>query len=172
MSYDEIKEFRGRKYSGMRIGAVHRWSYPDGRWWERKITPNRWEFTFTSTKERLRHAPEGSGAKPGTEYHWLIIADQRVRKLDEDRYSTVMFGRKFKVGHKRPTWRGFSYIYPEQPSYKELVISYLREVIEELEGMNEEEIAEYIGRFQPTLPTEMRAPPPLKLLKRESCISP
>lgn len=149
MSYDDIKDYEGMRYSGMRVGGVHRWSYPDGRWWEKKVSPQRWEFTFTAVKERVKHAPGGSGASPGTEYHWLIVADQRVVKLDEDRYSTVMFGRKFKVGHRRPHWRGFSYTYPEQRSYKEVVIQYLKRVIEELENTDEEELEALIARFDP-----------------------
>ena len=133
MTYDDLKEFAGRKYSGMRVGGSHHWYYPNGRWYERKVAPELWEFSFTSTKERVRHAPPGSGAKPGTEYHWFIVADQRVQKLDEDRYATIMVGKKLKVGHRRPHWKHFSYDYPEQRSYKDVVIEFLKGLIREIE---------------------------------------
>jgi len=63
--YAEAKEFEGKKYHGMRVGGIHRWSYPDGTWKERKTTPSDWEIVFTSHKHRLRRAPKGSGAETG-----------------------------------------------------------------------------------------------------------
>ena len=57
----------------------------------------------------------------GTQYHWLVVANQRVRKIDADCYDTIMQGMKFKVGYKKPNWQDYSYTYPEQDS-KEIII--------------------------------------------------
>ncbi|MFX1275071.1 MAG: hypothetical protein ACFFAT_08515, partial [Promethearchaeota archaeon] len=72
------------------------------------------------------------GANIGTKYHWYIIADQIATKLDSNSYMTQMKGIKFKIGHKRPHWKTFSYNYPEQQSYKERLISTLEYVLEQL----------------------------------------
>ena len=132
--YDELKEYGGRIYSGMRIGSSHSWNYPNGKWLETKVSPDKWEFSFESIKQRNRPARPQSGAAKGTTYHWYIVADQRATKLDEDTYHTVMTGLKFKIGHKRPYWRTFSYDYADQLSYKERVIKALKETLEFLEN--------------------------------------
>jgi hypothetical protein len=67
-----------------------------------------------------------------TEFHWYILADQRVRKVDKDSYSTLMRGLKFKVGHRRPHWRLMSYEYPDSVSYREQVAGILRRALNEL----------------------------------------
>jgi hypothetical protein len=133
MSYDGLKKHSGRTYSGMAVGGRHLWAYPDGRWDETKTAPDRWRFTFESTKRRLREAPSGSGCREGTEFHWYILADQRVRKVDKDIYSTMMEGLKFKVGHKRPHWRMMSYEYPDSVPYREQVARILQNALEGLE---------------------------------------
>jgi hypothetical protein len=102
----------------MAVGGRHIWEYRDGLWDESKAAPDRWDFTFSCVKRRSRGAPEGSGAPPGTQYHWYILAHQRVRKLDADAYETFMQGVKYKVAHKRPHWRGWSTDYPDhEPEY-------------------------------------------------------
>ena len=113
-SYDDLKVHQGRPYSGMAVGASHHWLYPDGRWNETKVAPDRWSFTFTATKRRIRPAPGLSGARPDTRYHWFMVADQFARKIDKDAYETFMHGLKFKIGHKRPHWKHFSYEYPDR----------------------------------------------------------
>ena len=125
MAYDDVKEHEGRTYAGMPVGGEHIWDYPDGRWHERKVDPERWDFTFRSTKRRTRPAPEGSGAPVGTEYHWYMLAHQRVRKLDADTYATFMEGVKHKVAHKRPHWHRWSSEYPGRPSERERVLGIL-----------------------------------------------
>ena len=99
--YNAFKEFHGQKYTGMKIGRSHKWNYDKGVWKETKVTPDLWEFHFSVTKRRAGHAPEGSGAPVGTDYHWYILADQNVEKLDANSYSTDMKGLKFKIAHKR-----------------------------------------------------------------------
>ncbi len=132
--YDRMKEHGGRAYTGMAVGGHHDWDYKDGRWSETKVSPDKWTFTFDCDKHRARHAPVGSGALVDTQYHWYIVADQRVAKIDEDTYSTAMSGVKFKVGHKRPNWRKWSYEYPDHGTcYEDIVIAYLQGVIQELE---------------------------------------
>jgi hypothetical protein len=100
-TYNEFKEFEGRKYTGMKVGRSHKWYYDKGEWKEKKITPDRWEFTFSVGKKRAGQAPEGSGVPVGTEYHWYILAHQNVKKVDANRYTTAMTGIKYKLAHKR-----------------------------------------------------------------------
>ncbi len=132
--YDELKCYQGKMYTGMAIGGSHEWVYPDGRWRETKVAPDRWKFSYNSRKERTRSAADNTGAAKGTTYHWYIIADQKAKKLDKDRYQTRMEGVKFKLGHKRPYWKSFSYDYPEQLTYRERVIKILQEALVALEG--------------------------------------
>ena len=131
--FDRLKTFEGKKYSGMRVGSGHEWDYQPGEWKETKVAPDMWAFTFKSTKQRHKVAPEGSGAPEGTGYHWYIAADQRVTKVDANAYETMMEGLKLKVGHKRPYWREFSYKYPGQQTEKERKIQFLKEQIAKLE---------------------------------------
>ena len=130
-SYDELKEFNGQKYTGMKIGGKHSWNYDKGIWNEVKVTPDRWNFKFRSAKIRTHQAPIGTGAFVNTEYHWYIIADQRVIKLDENSYDTIMEGAKFKIGHKRPTWKQWSY---KQASYEDRVIQILEKILGKLKA--------------------------------------
>jgi hypothetical protein len=67
MAYDDLKEYNGGTYTGMAVGGEHAWIYPNGLWHEEKIAPDRWEFTFSSLKERERSAPVGSGVPVGTQ---------------------------------------------------------------------------------------------------------
>ncbi|MFQ5907256.1 MAG: hypothetical protein ACE5JE_00275 [Thermoplasmata archaeon] len=101
MTFDEVKEFKGRKYTGMAVGGYHTWIYPNALWRERKVSPDAWEFTLSAIKERETQAPKGSGAPLNTQYHWYILAHQRVRKVDSNTYSTLMTGTKYKLAHKR-----------------------------------------------------------------------
>jgi hypothetical protein len=100
-SYDSYKEFEGSQYTGMKVGRTHHWKYDKGDWREKKITPEKWEFTYDVVKRRTGHAPEGSGVPVGTGYHWFILANQYAEKLDANDYTTQMVGLKFKLSHKR-----------------------------------------------------------------------
>ena len=133
MAYDDIKSHNGQKYMGMAIGGTHNWDYPNGKWSEKKVAPDKWEFTFSSVKRRQREAPQSSGCPIDTEYHWYVLADQRVKKVDKDSYDTMMSGLKFKVGHKRPYWRHMSYDYPDSISYRENIKRILMDALERLE---------------------------------------
>jgi hypothetical protein len=132
MAYDDLKEFRGQTYSGMSVGGRHTWIYPNGVWQEDKVAPDRWEFTFSSRKERERSAPEGSGVPDGTQFHWFILAHQRVWKIDKDSYTTFMDGAKYKLAHKRPHWRKWSSEYPDQESERERLIAILETTLADL----------------------------------------
>ena len=68
---------------------------------EKKITPGQWDFNFSVDKRRAGNAPEGSGVLVGTEYHWYIVAHQIVKKVDANKYTTIMTGIKYKLAHKR-----------------------------------------------------------------------
>ena len=132
MAFDDTKTFQGKVYSGMSIGNTHLWEYPHGLWQEQKVAPDRWVFSFRSEKKRARKAPEGSGALPGTEYHWFILAHQKVRKLDQDTYETFMEGVKYKVAHKRPSWRHWSTEYPDNEPEREILIRILEAYLADL----------------------------------------
>jgi hypothetical protein len=99
--YNRYKMYNGTQYTGMAVGRRHKWYYDKGEWKERKIRPDKWEFTYAVTKRRAGKAPEGSGVPVGTEYDWYIMAHQNVRKLNANDYTTSMEGFKFKVAHKR-----------------------------------------------------------------------
>lgn len=134
MGYDDIKRHDGETYSGMPVGATHDWIYPDGRWRERKLDPDRWAIRFEATKERRDPAPEGSGAMIGSRYDWLVVGHQVVEKLDKDRYRTRLTGRKWKVAHKRPYWKQWSTGYDDQPSRQAIVARILETLLAELEA--------------------------------------
>jgi hypothetical protein len=128
-TYNEFKVFEGRKYTGMRVGGRHKWYYEKGEWNEKKVTPDRWEFSYAVPKRRAGHAPPGSGVPVGTEYHWYILAHQNVRKLDENTYSTALTGLKYKLAHKRAgkeTWSA-----SEQAQRRQLV-KIFQEMIDDL----------------------------------------
>jgi hypothetical protein len=133
--YNEYKDFEGKKYTGMRVGGTHQWYYDKGEWKEKKITPDKWEFTYATNKRRAWQAPEGSGVPVGTEYHWYLLAHQNVRKLDANSYTTSMEGLKYKLAHKRAEkgkWSSTEY------AQKERLIQILEGLIDQLK----KEIAE------------------------------
>lgn len=125
MAYDDLKEFEGEAYTGMAVGGQHAWHYTNALWRERKVAPDAWEFTLTSVKKRDRPAPPESGAPVFTEYHWYLLAHQWARKIDADSYSTFMSGMKYKVAHKRPSWRAWSSEYPGHATEDERVAAIL-----------------------------------------------
>jgi hypothetical protein len=131
--FDKMKTYNGQKYSGMKVGTGHDWDYQPGEWKETKVTPDMWQFSFGTIKRRHQAAPIGSGAPDGTAYHWYIVADQMVKKIDANAYETMMTGLKYKVGHKRPYWQTFSYKYPDQMSEKDRKIQFLKEEIARIE---------------------------------------
>ena len=135
--FNKVKEYKGKKYTGVKVGHGHKWEYEAGEWKETKTAPNKWEFSYKVGKKRRGKAPEGSGAPVGTEYHWYIIADQIVKKLDANNYSTEMTGSKYKVAHKRfdkPNWS------INDQKQKNEIIKILKDMIVELETGPEPEV--------------------------------
>ena len=133
--YNEYKDFEGKKYTGIRMGGTRQWYYDKGEWKEKKIAPDKWEFTYATNKRRAWQAPEGSGVPVGTEYHWYLLAHQNVRKLDANSYTTSMEGLKYKLAHKRAgkgKWSSTDY------AQKERLIQILEGLIDQLK----KEIAE------------------------------
>src|ERR671918_2264271 len=129
-SYNQFKEFEGKKYTGMKVGRTHKWYYDKGEWKEKKLTPDKWQFSYTVTKRRSGKAPEGSGVPVGTEYHWYILANQTVKKMDANNYTTSMMGLKYKLAHKRAEkekWSG------TETAQKKRLIQVLQESINQLE---------------------------------------
>jgi hypothetical protein len=128
-TYNEFKVFEGKKYTGMRVGGRHKWYYEKGEWNEKKLTPDRWEFSYAVPKRRAGHAPPGSGVPIGTEYHWYILAHQNVRKLDENTYSTAMTGLKYKLAHKRAGRDAWS---TSEMAQRRHLVKILQEMIDDL----------------------------------------
>lgn len=138
--YNMLKEFEGSRYSGMKVGASHKWYYDQGAWRERKVTPEEWDVYYETVKRRAGKAPEGSGAPVGTEYNWLIVAHQRVDKLDANSYMTCLDGKKFKVAHKRASKDKWSIT---EKSQRKKVIRFLQKVIDDLIAADENEPVPY-----------------------------
>ncbi|MFX1418130.1 MAG: hypothetical protein ACFE9N_04325 [Promethearchaeota archaeon] len=132
--YNALKKYNNKLYTGMRVGDSHQWNYMDGKWYETKKEPDKWTFNFESLKTRTNPAPINTGASINTKFHWYIIADQIATKIDQNSYTTSMTGIKFKIGHKRPYWKTFSYNYPDQSSYKERIIKILEGVLNNLKN--------------------------------------
>ena len=130
-SYERPKTFHGQQYTGMAVGRTHKWYYDKGEWKEKKITPDLWEISYAVTKRRAGRAPEGSGVPVGTEYHWYIAADQIVKKINANDYTTSMTGFKYKVGHKRADSDKWS---ASDAAQKRRLVKFLQELIESIEG--------------------------------------
>ena len=139
-SYNQFKEFEGKKYTGMKIGRTHKWYYDKGEWKEKKLTPDKWQFNYSVTKRRAGNAPEGSGVPVGTEYHWYILANQNVKKLDANNYTTSMIGLKYKLAHKRAEKNNWS---STDDAQRKRLIEILQELIDQvkLEMINTSKIA-------------------------------
>jgi hypothetical protein len=135
VSYDEFKEYEGRKYTGMKIGRSHKWYYDKGEWKEKKITPDLWQISYAVTKRRAGRAPEGSGVPVGTEYHWYVLAHQNVTKLNANDYTTSLSGLKFKIAHKRADTGKWS---ASPKAQRKRMIKFLRDVIADLERQPDE----------------------------------
>lgn len=138
--FNRLKEFEGTQYSGMKVGASHKWYYDQGEWRERKITPDEWDIYYQTTKRRAGKAPEGTGAPEGTEYNWLVVAHQRVDKLDANSYMTQLEGKKFKVAHKRSGKDQWS---TTEKTQRKKVIQFLEQVIKDLKEADENEEVPY-----------------------------
>ena len=136
VSYDEFKEYEGRKYTGMKVGRSHRWKYDAGDWKETKVTPDLWQISYATTKRRAGRAPEGSGVPVGTEYHWYILAHQNVEKLNANEYTTSLSGLKFKIAHKRADSGKWS---ATPKTQRKRMIRFLQDVIRDLEQQAEDE---------------------------------
>jgi hypothetical protein len=134
-TYEEYKKFEGRRYTGMKVGRSHKWYYDKGEWKEKKVTPDKWEFTYAVNKKRAGQAPEGSGVPVGTEYHWYILAHQNVRKLDANNYTTSMTGLKYKLAHKRAEKEKWNA--SDNAQRKRLI-----QILEELTGQLKREVVE------------------------------
>lgn len=127
--YDNLKSHFGKVYSGMKVTGTHEWDYNKCKCSEQKVHPDVWVTSQSAIKKRTRDAPKNSGVPVNTKYHWLWIGDQIATKLNENEYDVRMQVLKFKVGHKRPYWKMFSYMYDGQLSYLQRVEMYTRKVL-------------------------------------------
>jgi hypothetical protein len=156
-SYNEFKEYEGKKYTGMKIGRSHYWIYDSGQWKETKITPDLWQISYAVTKRRKGKAPEGSGVPVGTAYHWYIAAHQHVEKLNANDYTTSLTGLKFKVAHKRADSEKWN---ATPKTQRKRMIKFLQDVIADLEKSAEE------------LPETVEATPEVATPKRQLNVPP
>ncbi|KKK20831.1 hypothetical protein AOCH_002326 [Aspergillus ochraceoroseus] len=106
--YNALKSYKGQYYSGMAVGGSHIWNYDQGVWKETKEEPNLWKIDYRTKKRREKKAPQGSGAPVGTEYHWLIVGHQFVKKVDANTYETSLTGSKYKLAYKATTSNSWS----------------------------------------------------------------
>ncbi|EAW13261.1 uncharacterized protein ACLA_017070 [Aspergillus clavatus NRRL 1] len=106
--YNALKSFQGQVYSGMAVGGSHTWTYDEGRWKETKEEPDLWRIDYRTNKRRARKAPQGSGAPVGTEYRWLVVAHQHVKKVDANTYETHLTGSKYKLAYKSASSNSWS----------------------------------------------------------------
>jgi hypothetical protein len=136
-AYNTLKDWNGQKYTGMSIGGKHSWNYTNGLWNEMKTAPDEWKFDYSSLKSRIHQAPPGTGAPDKTAFNWYIIATQEAIKLDENTYSTMMKGLKFKLGHRRHNWKGWSYTLKHE-SYEDKIIKILQNAIKQLKAKKKE----------------------------------
>jgi len=150
-TYNEFKEFEGRRYTGMKIGRSHKWYYDQGEWKETKITPDEWQINYAVKKRRAGKAPEGSGVPVGTGYHWYILAHQNVTKLNANDYSTSMTGVKFKLAHKRADQEKWS---ASPRAQRNRLIKILKEMIQELENQTDEPAT---AESEPVAPAKKKA---------------
>ena len=148
-SYNHLKRYKGQSYTGAAIGRGHKWYYDQGEWKEKKISPDKWEFAYAVTKRRAGHAPEGSGVPVGTEYHWIILAHQIVRKLNANDYSTAMTGVKSKLGHKRADHAQWNI---SDRAQRRRLLTILQELVNEIK-------AEHDINLDPTTETKSRRSP-------------
>jgi hypothetical protein len=164
VSYDEFKEYEGRKYTGMKIGRSHKWYYDKGEWREKKITPDLWEINYAVTKRRAGKAPEGSGVPVGTGYHWYIVAHQNVTKISANDYTTSLAGLKFKVAHMRAGSGKWS---ATPKTQRKRMIAFLKDVIADLEKQPDVEVeaAEKVAEAAPAKPKRRRQASPPSMAK-------
>jgi hypothetical protein len=152
--YDRYKSYGGEQYTGMKVGGTHKWNYDQGEWRERKQTPDDWKIYYKTPKRRVGKAPEESGVPIGTEYNWLIVAHQRVSKLDANTYMTCMEGRKFKVAHKRASKDAWNV---SEKTQRRRVIAYLQQLIAELEAADDDAMVPWtVGGVERVYGLELR----------------
>src|ERR671936_1580695 len=163
LSYDEFKEFEGRRYTGMRIGRSHKWYYDAGEWKEKKITPDLWQIGYAVTKRRAGRAPEGSGVPVGTEYHWYIVAHQNTTKRSANDYTTSLAGLKFKIAHKRAGSEKWS---ATPKTQRKRMITFLQSVIADLEKQIDGAGAVISVREKPAAPEQRKMRTSPSMMKR------
>lgn len=153
--YDRFKEYKGRRYTGVQVGRGHTWHYDPGLWKETKRTPDLWGIHFAVTKRRAGHAPKGSGVPVGTEYNWLIVAHQVVRKLNANDYSTELTGSKFKVAHKRADKGVWSVT---EKGQRARMVRFLRDLADRLETESGDPIVPVPATVTPSVKAPTKAP--------------
>jgi len=65
----------------MKVGRAHTWNYDQGRWKEKKITPDKWEISYAVRKRRAGKAPEGSGVPVGYRISLVRFGSPKGNKI-------------------------------------------------------------------------------------------
>ncbi|GKZ25340.1 hypothetical protein AbraIFM66951_000740 [Aspergillus brasiliensis] len=131
--YNALKSYKGQMYSGMAVGGSHTWTYDQGTWKETKEEPDLWRIDYQTNKRRARKAPTGSGAPVGTEYHWLIVGHQHVKKIDANTYETHLTGSKYKLAYKSASSNSWSV--PTVKKQREREVELLDDAKQRVQGM-------------------------------------
>ncbi|RAK75773.1 uncharacterized protein BO72DRAFT_159526 [Aspergillus fijiensis CBS 313.89] len=131
--YNALKSFNGQVYSGMAVGGSHTWKYDEGTWKETKEEPDLWRIDYRTNKRRAKRAPEGSGAPVGTEYHWLIVGHQHVKKVDANTYETHLTGSKYKLAYKSASSNSWSV--PTVKKQREREVELLEDAKHRVQGL-------------------------------------
>ena len=152
VSYNEFKEYEGRKYTGMKIGRSHKWYYDKGEWKETKVTPDLWQISYAVTKRRAGRAPQGSGVPVGTEYHWYVLAHQNVLKLNANDYTTSLAGLKFKIAQRRAETGKWS---ATPRAQRKRMIEFLQGMIAELEQHKDDPVTAATEEKRTSAPRRM-----------------
>ncbi|GAB1215412.1 hypothetical protein ATERTT37_004599 [Aspergillus terreus] len=131
--YNSLKSYKGQVYSGMAVGGSHTWNYDPGVWKETKEEPDLWRINYRTNKRRAKNAPEGSGAPVGTEYHWLIVGHQFVKKIDANTYETNLTGSKYKLAYKSASSNAWSI--PTVKKQRDREIELLEDARQRVQGL-------------------------------------
>ncbi|RAL14513.1 uncharacterized protein BO97DRAFT_271646 [Aspergillus homomorphus CBS 101889] len=131
--YNALKSYNGQVYSGMAVGGSHTWTYDQGTWKETKEEPDLWRIDYQTNKRRAKKAPEGSGAPVGTEYHWLVVGHQHVKKVDANTYETHLTGSKYKLAYKSASSNSWSV--PTVKKQREREVELLEDAKHRVQGL-------------------------------------
>ena len=94
------KQLFKKKSKAVPVGFKHAWKYKTEQWFEQKIKPKTWTFTYYQTKGRKYYkAKPGQGMPIGDTIIWGIKAIQTAKKTGANTYKLIMKGTKKQIGY-------------------------------------------------------------------------